>query len=83
MNQKKAKALRRIARGLHLSPTTEYAPVGKLRRRPPREIRDAQGRVIDVVEGPPIPRPLAMRECERRAYQEAKKLYRQGQPSGG
>jgi hypothetical protein len=66
-----AKHLRRIARGLNLSPQTAYAPGGKLRRRP--SYRDADGA---LQQGAPIRRPWAMVECFRRAYKEAKKIYK-------
>jgi hypothetical protein len=71
MNGKVARTLRQIAQRLALAPQTEYAPGGVLRRRP--------GRVDDkgvLQPGPPIPRPIVMRECTRRAYKEAKKIFR-------
>lgn len=74
MNQKQAKRLRRIARGLGLTPKNTYAPVGELKRREGHTYKDQNG-ITQHVPGQPIPRPFALTECERRAYQEAKKLY--------
>jgi len=80
MNGRVAKRLRRIAAELHLNPENTYAPFGPLRRHPDRTItRDGK---IEVIEGRPIPRPFALGECWRRAYQEAKKLYK-GQALAG
>lgn len=78
MNGRVSKKLRRIARELNLSPTTAYAPGGKLRRRPSRWDSDELGAQV-LIQGPPIPRPGTLVECFRRAYQEAKKIYK-GQP---
>lgn len=72
MRGKTAKRLRKIARGLGLDPKTSYAPGGELRRRPP-VLRPDTG---ELQAGPPIPRPMTMRECLRRAYKEAKKIYK-------
>jgi hypothetical protein len=71
MRGKTAKRLRQIARALSLNPTTNYVPGGKLRRR--ASYRDAEGK---LQQGAPIPRPAVMMECFRRAYKEAKKLYK-------
>lgn len=65
-----ARRLRQIARGLGLDAKTEYAPGGKLRRRPDRIIHGK------VIAGAPIPRPFVMVECFRRAYKEAKKIFK-------
>jgi hypothetical protein len=73
---KTAKRLRRIARALKLSTRTAYAPGGRLRRRP--SYRDAEG---VLQPGAPIPRPGVLVECFRRAYKEAKKLYKGLPPS--
>lgn len=78
MNGKTAKRLRRIARELHLNPTTTYAPMGPLRRGPEKVIvRDGK---IETIPGMPIRRPYATGECERRAIQEAKKIYKRQDP---
>jgi hypothetical protein len=71
MRGQTAKRLRAIARGLSLEPKTSYVPGGKLRRRP--SYRDAEGA---LQQGAPIRRPWAMVECFRRAYKEAKKIYK-------
>lgn len=73
MNGKKAKALRRIARELKLPPENKYQPVGPLRRR--EAIKD-HGRTYTAGI---VRRPFALGPCERRAYQEAKFLYRGGE----
>lgn len=70
MNGKKAKALRRLARTLNLPEENSYAPVGELKRRP--AIVD-HGRTYTAGL---VRRPFALRACERRAYQEAKALYK-------
>lgn len=75
MNGKIAKRLRRIARELSLNPTTTYAPMGPLRRRADKAVMDEEGK-IQVIPGQPIPRPFALGECFRRAYREAKKIYK-------
>jgi hypothetical protein len=71
-----ARKLRKIARSLELPAKTGYAPGGKLRRRP--GYRDESGIWQD---GPPIPRPTVLTECFRRAYREAKKIYKGKPPS--
>jgi len=71
MRGQTARRLRRIARELKLAPKTEYAFGGPLMRKP--SFRDP--RTGEMVPGAPIPRPIVMRECFRKAYQEAKKLY--------
>lgn len=63
-----ARRLRKIAAELRLNPQTSYAPGGKLRRRP-------------SYRGAPIPRPGVLTECFRRAYREAKKIYKGLPPS--
>lgn len=75
MNGRKAKALRKLARELKLPPKTQYAPVGPLRHRESREIVDAQGQVR-VLQGGLVRRPFALQACARRAYQEAKAIYK-------
>ena len=70
-----ARSLRKIARELELEPKTKYAPGGRLRKR---------------ANGSPIRRPLVMLECFRKAYKEAKRMYKglppsalQWRPDGG
>lgn len=75
MNGRVSRQLRKIARVLELAPATDYRPAGKLRRYAPRLQKDAEGH-MRMLPGPPVPRPLAMTECFRRAYKEAKKLYK-------
>jgi hypothetical protein len=70
LNAKKAKALRRIARALKLPESKEYAPVGPIRERP--AIKD-HGRSYSAGI---VRRPFALKACERRAYLEAKLLYK-------
>jgi hypothetical protein len=72
VNGRKAKALRRIARSLGLPPENKYEPVGPIRRR--EAIKD-HGRSYTAGI---IPRPFALGACERRAYLEAKALYKGG-----
>jgi hypothetical protein len=74
MNGKTARRLRRIAASLELPKETAYAPGGELRRKP--SYRDEEG---ILQPGPPIPRPIVLRECARRAYREAKKIFK-GRP---
>lgn len=69
-----AKKLRKIAASLALNPETGYLPAGKLRRKRPYLDED-----VVLQRGPPIPRPFVLRECFRRAYREAKKIYK-GKP---
>jgi hypothetical protein len=71
VNGRTAKKLRRLARELKLNPQTEYAPVGEIRHAEAR--RDHKGRSYSAGI---VRRPFAMTACERRAYQEAKELYR-------
>jgi hypothetical protein len=73
---KTAKRLRKIARELKLNPATSYVPGGRLRRH--GDYRDAEG---VLQRGAPIRRPAALVECFRRAYKEAKKLYKGLPPS--
>jgi hypothetical protein len=65
-----AKKLRKIARSVGLPAKTQYAFAGKLRRY--AGYRDESG---VWQEGPPMPRPLIITQCFRRAYREAKKIY--------
>lgn len=76
MNGRVSRQLRKIARELELKPETGYAPGGRLRRRAP--YLDAKG---VPQPGPPVPRPTVLTECFRRAYKEAKKLYKGLPPS--
>lgn len=76
MNGRVSKRLRQIARGLNLPPQTGYVPGGKLRRH--ASYRDAEGA---LQQGAPIRRPAALVECFRRAYKEAKKIYKGLPPS--
>jgi len=76
MNGRVSRQLRKIARELELKPETGYAPAGKLRRR--WTYLDSKG---VPQQGPPIPRPIVLTECFRRAYKEAKKLYKGLPPS--
>ncbi len=75
MNGRVSRQLRKIAQSLQLAAATDYRPAGKLRRYPARLQKDAEGH-MRMVPGPPVPRPLAMTECFRRGYKEAKKLYK-------
>lgn len=77
---KTAKRLRQIARALNLNPTTGYAPGGPLRRRPAGKVYGEDGELV-VTPGRPIPRPGVLIECLRRAYKEAKKIYKGLPPS--
>jgi hypothetical protein len=76
MNGKMAKKLRRIARELKLDPETKYAPVGELVRLPERKYVDKFTGEQKTLPGGVLRRPFAMKACERRAYQEAKAIYR-------
>lgn len=80
MRGKTAKRLRKIARALELNPNTTYAPGGKLRHGPAIRVDDPETGPR-MVAGPPIRRPAVLQECERRAYQEAKKIYRGAPPT--
>lgn len=66
MREATARTLRRIARELELEPKTKYGWGGKLRKR---------------LNGSPIRRPLVMLECFRKAYKEAKRIYKGLPPS--
>lgn len=68
MNAKQAKRLRRMARELGRPAEHHLAPVG-----PPRR---------DGLTGRPIRRPLALTDSTRRAYQEAKKIFREEARAG-
>jgi hypothetical protein len=76
VNGRVSRKLRQIAKELKLEPKTEYAPGGRLRRR--ANYVDDKG---VLQPGAPIPRPFVLRECFRRAYQEAKKIYKGEPPS--
>jgi hypothetical protein len=78
MNGRVAKKLRRIARQLNLNPVASYVPGGRLRRRPDRWDSNEKGERV-LIQGAPIQRPGVLVECFRRAYREAKKIYK-GQP---
>ena len=71
MNGRVSRKLRQIASGLKLPQETGYGPAGKLRRGP--SYLDDKG---ILQPGAPLRRPTAMTECFRRAYKEAKKLYK-------
>ncbi len=71
MNGKVAKRLRRIARELKLDPENKYAPVGEIRHAEAR--RDHKGRAYTAGI---VRRPFALQACERRAYLEAKAIYK-------
>lgn len=81
MNGKTARRLRKIAAGIELPPSTSYTPGGPLRRRASRTEIDPLTGVREVVPGAPIPRPMVLEECWRRAYREAKKIYKGLPPS--
>jgi hypothetical protein len=70
-----ARRLRKIASGLGLESKTDYAAGGVLRRRADHWGYDDEGK-RKLLQGAPIPRPQVMTECLRRAYKEAKKIYR-------
>jgi hypothetical protein len=72
MRGQTARLLRKIAKGGDLPLETGYAPGGSLRRRP------AHKSPLDGAyhPGPPIPRPTVMTLCFRRAYKEAKKIFK-------
>jgi hypothetical protein len=76
MRGKVAKKLRRIARELKLDPKTDYAPVGELQHLPERKYVDKFTGEQKTLPGGVLRRPFAMKACERRAYQEAKAIYR-------
>ena len=69
-----ARKLRRLARSLGLDAETRYTPGGPLVRRP--GYRDEDG---TWQEGAPKPRPAILVACARRAYREAKKIFK-GEP---
>jgi hypothetical protein len=71
MNGKKAKALRRLARTLKLPAENKYQPTGVLRR-----VEDRVGPDGKLYKGGLVRRPFALAVCERRAYQEAKAMYK-------
>lgn len=71
MNDKVARRLRKIARGLELEPVTSYKPSKPIS---PGYFWGLQhnGRVCEANGTLP---PYVMVECTRRAYKEAKKVY--------
>lgn len=76
MNGKKSRALRRLARTLKLAPENKYEAVGALRHRKDLFVADPNSPGgTRTLRGGLIRRPFALGACERRAYQEAKKLY--------
>jgi hypothetical protein len=70
-----AKRLRKIVRALNLASKTGYADGGVLRRRPNTWGYDENGKYAQI-PGDPIARPTVLVECFRRAYKEAKKIYK-------
>jgi len=76
MNGRIAKRLRKVARELKLDPKTDYAPVGELQHLPERRYVDKFTGEQKVLPGGVLRRPFAMKACERRAYQEAKAIYK-------
>src|ERR1700683_2742337 len=71
MRGQTARLLRKIAQGAALPLETGYAPGGSLRRHAGRRLIDGT-----YHPGPPIPRPTVMTLCFRRAYKEAKKIFK-------
>lgn len=80
MRGKQAKRLRKIARTLELNPASSYAPMGPLRRLPERVYVDRQSGETKVLPGGVLRRPFALKACERKAYIEAKNLYKNPPP---
>jgi hypothetical protein len=76
VNGKQSKRLRKIARTLGLNPANSYAPMGALRRLPERTYVDRRSSETKVLPGGVLRRPFALKACERKAYQEAKALYK-------
>lgn len=70
MNGKQAKKLRKIARGLKLPAPNSYAPVGR------EEYVEARNDNKRSYTAGIKRRPVALQACERRAYKEAKSLYK-------
>lgn len=70
MNGKMAKRLRKIARGLKLPEANSYASVG------PEVYVEARNDNKRSYTAGIKRRPLALNACERRAYKEAKCLYK-------
>lgn len=70
MNGKKARALRAIARSLKLNPQTSYQPVG-----PEQHVEAKKDHGREYTAGIKR-RPFAVGPCFRRAYQEAKAIYK-------
>lgn len=75
MNGKQARRLRKIARTLELPAENSYAPFGELRRLPERTYVDRRDGKTKTLPGGVLRRPFALKACERKAYQEAKKIY--------
>ncbi len=71
------KRLRKIARELNLDPKNSYAPVGP---EVHVEARNDHGRQYSAGIKR---RPLALKACERRAYLEAKAIYKGGVVEAG
>jgi hypothetical protein len=80
VNGKQSKRLRKIARTLGLNPANSYAPMGVLRRLPERTYVDRRSGETKVLPGGVLRRPFALKACERKAYQEAKALYKGADP---
>lgn len=78
MNGKQAKRLRKIAAELGRPAGNNYAWAGHLQRRQDIVLgMKGGGDSARVIRGAPIRRPLALGDCNRRAIQEAKKLYKE------
>lgn len=78
MNGRTAKKLRRLARQLKLDPENKYAPVGQLVHLPERTYVDRASGEKRTLPGGVLRRPFALQVCERRAYHEAKAIYKGG-----
>lgn len=62
---------------MQLNPESTYAPIGEMRRRNGERIyTDDKGIEHVLPGGMLIRRPFGLGLCERRAYQEAKALYK-------
>ena len=70
MNGRTAKKLRKIARGLKLPPVSAYQPTGP-------DTEWSGGQLVRRRQ------PLALKACFRRAYLEAKALYKGAVAEGG
>lgn len=67
-----AKRLRKIAKSIGLPESGKYVPGGPLRRSPGFRHPETG----EWMEGAPIRRPAVLTECFRRAYKEAKRIYK-------